>query len=185
MKKKILIPFTIILFLLTFNIACVPLGGGSGSEGPSPRLLTEADENIEVYFAPAQDIHQHIIDRYDHAQKFIHVAIYSLTKNEFADALIRAHQRGVEVKILIDKAQAGKTNEDERLEAAGIKVWRSKGSRLMHNKISIIDGSIVITGSYNYTKNASKNDENYVIIKDKEIGELFENRFQILLLKHR
>lgn len=185
MKKKILILFVFILFFLTFNMACAPLGGGSGSGGPSPRLLTEADENIEVYFAPAPDIHQHIIDRYDHAQKSIHVAIYSLTKDEFADALIRAHNRGVEVMVLVDKAQAGKTFEDEKLEAAGIKVWRSKGRQLMHNKISIIDDSIVITGSYNYTKNASKNDENYVIIKDKEIGEIFENRFQMLLLKHR
>ncbi len=64
-------------------------------------------EIIDIYFLPYQNAHLPIIELYDNAEKYIHLAIYSLTKDEFSEALIRAHRREVEVKVLIDKQQAG------------------------------------------------------------------------------
>lgn len=144
-------------------------------------------EVLGVYFAPDKDAHQPIIALYDGAERYIHLAIYSLTKDEFAEALIRAHKRGVEVKVLIDRVQAaGRYSDDEALERAGVQLRRSKGSGLMHNKFAVIDGIIIYTGSYNHTSNATlKNDENYIIIKDNDIAETYEKQFQKIWEKHK
>jgi phosphatidylserine/phosphatidylglycerophosphate/cardiolipin synthase-like enzyme len=142
---------------------------------------------LGIYFPPYKDAHMPIINLYDGAEKYIHLAIYSLTKDEFAEALTRAHKRGVEVKVLIDRIQAaGRYADDEKLEKAGVELRRSKGSGLMHNKFAIIDGIIIYTGSYNHTDNATtKNDENYIIIKDNDIAETYEKQFQKLWGKHK
>ena len=142
---------------------------------------------LGTYFPPYGDSHKPIIALYDNAEKSIHLAIYSLTKDEFAEALIRAHNRGVEVKVLIDRVQAaGKNADDEMLESAGIPLRRSKGSGVMHNKFAVIDGIIIYTGSYNHTDNATtKNDENYIIIKDRNVAETYETQFQKIWEKHK
>lgn len=144
-------------------------------------------EILGVYFAPDKNADKPIIKLYDNAEKYIHLAIYSLTKDEFSYALVRAHKRGVEVKVIIDKVQAGnKYADDEMLIKAGIPLRRSKGSGLMHNKFAVIDGNIIYTGSYNHTSNATtRNDENYIIIKDQEIAETYEKQFQKIWDKHK
>lgn len=146
-----------------------------------------AIEILGVYFPPYEDSHKPIIQLYDGAERYIHLAIYSLTNDEFAEALIRAHKRGVEVKVLIDRIQAaGRYADDEKLEKAGVELRRSKGSGLMHNKFAVIDGIIIYTGSYNHTSNATtRNDENYIIIKDQEIAETYEKQFQKIWEKHK
>jgi len=62
-----------------------------------------AAEILGVYFPPYKDSHLPIVKLYDSAEKYIHLSIYSLTKDEISQALISAHDRGVEVKVLIDK----------------------------------------------------------------------------------
>jgi phosphatidylserine/phosphatidylglycerophosphate/cardiolipin synthase-like enzyme len=152
-------------------------------------LLTAAfsAEILGIHFAPDKEVYKPIVALYDGAEKTIHLAIYSLTKDEFAEALIRAHNRGVEVKVLIDRVQAaGRYADDEMLVNAGVPLRRSKGSGLMHNKFAVIDGIIVYTGSYNHTSGATeRNDENYIIIKDKDIAETFEKQFQKIWEKHK
>lgn len=144
-------------------------------------------EILGVYFPPYKDSHLPIIKLYDDAEKYIHLAIYSLTKDEFSEALIRAHNRGVEVKVLIDKAQAGNQYaDDEKLENEGIEVRRDKAGGLMHNKFCVIDDLIIYTGSYNHSESATtKHDENYIIIKDIGIAHIYETQFQKLWEKHK
>jgi phosphatidylserine/phosphatidylglycerophosphate/cardiolipin synthase-like enzyme len=151
-----------------------------GSSSCAPKILG-------IYFPPYENSHKPIIQLYGNAEKYIHLAIYSLTKDEFAEALIRAHKRGIEVKVLIDKGQAvDRKADDETLEAAGIGLRRSKGDGSMHNKFAVIDGIIVYTGSYNHSDRATaKNDENYIIIRDKETARKYEAQFQKLWEKHK
>ena len=144
-------------------------------------------EIIGVYFPPYPDSYKPIVQLYDSAQRYIHLAIYSLTKDEIANALVSAHSRGVEVKVIIDNQQAGNQYaDDEMLESAGIQLRRDKISGMMHNKFCIIDDTIVYTGSYNHTQNATENnDENYIVIKDIGIAHIFETQFQKLWEKHK
>ena len=76
--------------------------------------------------------------------------------------------------------------KDEMLESAGIPLRRSNGRGSMHNKFCVIDGMIVYTGSFNHTNSATtRNDENYIVIKDKGIAETYEKQFQKLWEKHK
>ncbi len=108
-------------------------------------------------------------------------------KDEFTKPLTRANTRGVEAKVLIDKAQVGSQHaDDEKLEQAGIEVRRDKAGGLMHNKFCVIDDLIVYTGSYNHTDSAStKHDENYIVVKDIGIAHIYETQFQKLWEKHK
>lgn len=147
----------------------------------------KAAEVVAIHFCPSDTCHDPIIELYDAAKTSIHLAIYSLTKDEIADALVRAHNRGVKVKVLIDKAQAGNQYaDDETLEDAGIKVRRDKKAGFMHNKFAVIDGTIVYTGSYNHTDSATtKHDENYIILKGNDVVPIYEAQFQALWEKHQ
>ncbi|MFX0211216.1 MAG: phospholipase D-like domain-containing protein [Candidatus Hodarchaeota archaeon] len=148
MKKRLSFCLAVILVLFTIN--------------------NFGAEILGIYFPPCQNAHLPIIRLYDSAEKYIHLAIYSLTKDEFSEALIRGHGRGVEVKVLIDKAQAGNQYaDDEWLEYQSIEVRRDKTAGFMHNTFCVIDDLIVYTGSYNHTKSATiKHGENYIIIKE-------------------
>lgn len=135
-----------------------------------------------VYFSPnrgADDTVVGFIDRCDHT---LDAAVYSITHDQISDALIRAHQRGVVVRVLIDKAQAGnRYADDERMEAAGIEVRRDTQTGMMHNKMMIGDGKAVGTGSFNWTANASRrNAENFVILRLLYVVASFEVEFERL-----
>ena len=99
--------------------------------------------------------------------------------NEIADALILAHNRGVEVKVIFDYSQSKMDySVDEKLSDAGIEIKRSDGSGLMHNKFCIIDENVVMGGSFNYSVNADeKNDENLLVIYSEELAAKFLNEF--------
>jgi len=50
---------------------------------------------------------------------------------------------------------------------------------IAHNKVIIIDGETVITGSFNFTKAAEeKNAENLLVIRDKKLAELYIKNWQ-------
>ncbi|MCH7921987.1 MAG: phospholipase D family protein [Nitrospinae bacterium] len=137
---------------------------------------------LSVYFGPRQSIDKPLIAIFDNAQRSIHVAMFSFTLDSYADALIRAHERGVEVKVVLDKGQArGRGSDARKLEAAGIPVRYGAGSGLMHHKFSIVDGRLVTTGSYNATwRGTHRNNENVVVIVDQKVARSFEDEFRFL-----
>ena len=97
---------------------------------------------LGVYFGPRQSIDKPLIAIFDNARRSIHVAMFSFTLDSYADALIHAHERGVEVKVVLDKGQArGRGSDARKLEAAGIPVRYGAGSGLMHHKFSIVEGA--------------------------------------------
>ena len=101
---------------------------------------------------------------------------FSFTGAELAAKLRDLCKRGVAVRCLFDRGQAkNKASRDEYLHKIGAKVWISPNRRgKMHHKVFIIDGKTVITGSYNFSKNAeSKNDENILILRSEKIAALY------------
>lgn len=137
---------------------------------------------VSTYFSPKRGAADQVIGFIDRCNEFIDAAVYSITHDGIADALIRAHGRGVRVRILMDKSQAGlKSADDEKMEAAGIEIRRDTQTGLMHNKFVIGDGTAVATGSFNWTKNAdSRNAENFVILRLKYAIEDFQREFNEL-----
>jgi len=136
-------------------------------------------EKVEVFFCPQDDCANQLIREIDSSQKSIYIAIYSFTHDGIADSVIRARNRGVEVKVIFDYDQStNKSSDDERILAAGIPIARRNGSGYMHNKFTVIDGNFVATGSFNYSQNADEtNEENLVFIESKELASKFKADF--------
>lgn len=97
------------------------------------------------------------------------VQAYSFTSAPIAKALLDAHKRGVKVQVILDKSQRKeKYTEATLLSNQGIRVKIDAAHQIAHNKIIIIDGETVITGSLNFTKAAEgKNAENLLVIHDR------------------
>ena len=79
----------------------------------------------------------------------------------------------------MEKKQHNAFDEFAKLEHANIPVVWDTNKYNMHHKVFIIDSKTVITGSFNPTKNGEmNNDENILIIHDKEIAQQYEDEFE-------
>lgn len=137
---------------------------------------------VSTYFSPDRGADDIIIGFIDRCLETIDAAVYSLTHDGIRDALIRAHQRGVQIRLLVDNLQAaGRGSDFEALVAAGVDAITDKSSYAMHNKFVVGDSIAVITGSFNWSKNAADNNsENFVIVRLKYVIEDFQTEFDLL-----
>ena len=133
----------------------------------------------EVYFSLSDNPQKETIKNINQAEAFINIAMYIFTDREIALSLIKARERGVKVRLYLDKDQVDYRYSQSRfLVQKGIKTRISSNEYIMHNKFAIIDNRILLTGSYNWTFSANnRNDENLLIIDDPEIIEIFQNQF--------
>jgi phosphatidylserine/phosphatidylglycerophosphate/cardiolipin synthase-like enzyme len=125
-----------------------------------------------------------LISVIDSSKSTLDVAIYSLTKPDIVDAIKKAKKRGVNVRIISDKLQsAGKTQAEalKILGSAGIPIKVNSHSGLMHLKVVIADKKIATTGSYNYSANASTdNDEVLMVIRNATVAKSFSAEFDAM-----
>ena len=139
---------------------------------------------VEVYFSLYDDPESIIIKNIDNANSFINIAMYTFTDREIAQAILRAKDRGVDIKIYLDYSQVNAEYSKSRyfVNNAIIEDIRiSSNNYIMHNKFAVIDNKIVITGSYNWTASAGeRNDENLLVIDDKNIVKKYQNQFNNL-----
>ena len=137
---------------------------------------------VSTYFSPRRGTDDVLVGFIDRCSKSIDVAVYAITHKDIIDALIRAYNRGVSIRVLMDKVQAGSPySGDELLESAGLCVSRDRKAGSMHNKFVIGDGCAVGTGSFNWTKSAvNRNAENFVIIRLKYVVRQFQDEFEDL-----
>ncbi len=121
-----------------------------------------------------------MVDLIDRAKHRIHVAVFTFTSDVLAEALIRAHMRGVEVLVVLELDQASvRGSEYGRLISSGVNVRVDGNPSLMHHKFMVIDDMIVVTGSYNWSAAAEdRNDENIVVIVSEAINSSYEREFQ-------
>jgi phosphatidylserine/phosphatidylglycerophosphate/cardiolipin synthase-like enzyme len=153
---------------------------GAYSPAGTPNREVEID-NVEVenYFAPEDGALSRLVELINGAEESIYFLTYSFTTDELAEAVLSAKARGVEVQGVMDKGQAANAGgEFDRFVANGIDVHLDGEDGNMHNKVLIIDGEIVVTGSYNFSANAEKrNDENLLVIHDAEIASEYLEEF--------
>jgi len=133
---------------------------------------------LGIYFSPRGGSEDEIIDWIGKANSSIHILIYSFTLDSIGDALVNAKSRGVDVKIVFEKGQVTVHSEYQRLRAAGIFVRNDTNPNYMHNKVMIVDGVIVATGSFNWTAHAEEeNNENLLVIRSTYIATVYEEEF--------
>jgi phosphatidylserine/phosphatidylglycerophosphate/cardiolipin synthase-like enzyme len=155
----------------------------AGREAPSPAHqpptvaasppATRPD--IEVYFSPKGGCADAIVREINSAKSNIYMQAYSFTSLPIAKALVAANNRDVLVKVVLDKSQrTEKYSSADFLAHEHVMVFIDAKHAIAHNKIMIIDRHTVITGSFNFTKEAEEhNAENLLIIHDKAMAEKY------------
>lgn len=150
-----------------------------------------------VYFTPFEDAGRAVVQeikkvtqakQQDPAGRHtIHAAIYNINDWRITDALIQAHQAGVELRLLIDgrklRPSATWQTEDDRLLAAGVPLCgvRYRGRGAMHMKFALFDGRRLATGSFNWELGSStENHENMVLTDAPELVAAYARRFVAL-----
>jgi phosphatidylserine/phosphatidylglycerophosphate/cardiolipin synthase-like enzyme len=138
-----------------------------------------ADE-ISVCFTPGQNCTQQIVNVINNTQKTLLIQAYQFTSFPIEKAVVSAKQRGVDVKIILDKSQYNQRKYSSSIffNDAGIPVWIDYKPNIAHNKIMISDGDKIITGSFNFSKNAQdKNAENLLVIHDSDLAQKYTKNF--------
>jgi len=137
--------------------------------------------NLKVYFSPRGGIEDKIVNLINSANSEIEFEMYAFTSRDIADALIDKKSIGLDVKGVLDETWSDNNSYSkyDYLKDNGVDVLKDGNDYTLHDKVMIIDSSIVITGSYNYTKSAnSKNAENLVVLYDSYIASKYDSEFE-------
>jgi phosphatidylserine/phosphatidylglycerophosphate/cardiolipin synthase-like enzyme len=154
--------------------------GESLSDTPYP-FFEIGDSLVEVYFLPDDGVSDRIVELISQAESSISFMAYSFTSDPIGEAMIQRAADGISVRGVIDEGRATAETGAEypAFLEAGLDVRLDGITGLMHNKVIILDGSIVITGSYNFTRSAEeKNDENCIIVHDAAIARQYQQEFE-------
>jgi len=139
----------------------------------------------EAYFSPGEDCPRAIGRLLADAGKTADICVFTITDDRLADAILDAHRRGVAVRIITDDAKAEDLGSDvERFDRSGIPTRVDRSPFHMHHKFAILDGERMLTGSYNWTRGASRdNEENLIVTNDPRFLAPFVGTFNRLWAK--
>ncbi len=159
--------FASVLVMLAASVSCTP--------APAAPSAT-----IETCFAPESDCAALAVRAIDHAKREILVGAYGLTTGAgIVEALLRAHQRGVEVKLIADKrTPCGRNSGIDPLASAGVPVWIDHRARIAHAKTMVIDGAVTLNGSYNWTRGASANSEDLNLVASPAVADAYASHWR-------
>jgi phosphatidylserine/phosphatidylglycerophosphate/cardiolipin synthase-like enzyme len=155
-------------------------GPDVGPETPHPSVTLDGTQ-LEIYFSPEDGVATKILNLIQAAQESIYFMAYSFTSNKLGEAIIQKAADGLTVAGVMDDDQINSNlgTEYDPFMQAGLDVRRDGNAGLMHHKVMIIDRSIVITGSYNFSNSAEeRNDENVVVIHNAEAAAQYLGEFQ-------
>jgi phosphatidylserine/phosphatidylglycerophosphate/cardiolipin synthase-like enzyme len=135
---------------------------------------------IMPIFSP--DNGNEIINILNNAEKSIDIEMYVFSSEELLETLKRAHERGVKIRIILEKRVVSDENKKmfNALQSSGIEVrWASKVFTLTHAKFIIVDGKKVVVGSHNFSDRALNfNREASVLLERTNVVEYFKNIFE-------
>lgn len=137
---------------------------------------------LGLYFTPPSDAAKAVIEAIEQSHTEVLVQAYGFTHAAMAQALTRAHARGVKVQVLLDeKSEFTNRYVIDLLREANVPMRLDGQHAIAHNKVMIIDMQTVITGSYNFTNAAqSRNAENLLVLGSAELALNYKNNW----LKH-
>jgi phosphatidylserine/phosphatidylglycerophosphate/cardiolipin synthase-like enzyme len=148
------------------------------ADTPNPSVTIDGTR-VEAWFAPDDGVAARLVELIDEAQSRVDFLAFTFTSDTLAEALLRAAERGVTVRGVIELDQVEAAGSDyARMRQAGIDVRQDSNPGTMHHKLLLIDDGVVATGSYNFTRSAEEsNDENVVILFSPEAAVELESEF--------
>ena len=168
-RHSVITAIAITVILLAFSQAT------AGTEPTNTVPMT-----AEVFFSPGGGCTAAVVSELDRAKSNVLVQAYSFTSAAIAKALVDAHKRGVLVRVILDKSnQTDKYSAADFVAHSGIPTLIDSEHAIAHCKVMVIDGGIVITGSFNFTRAAEEhNAENLLVIQSTALAAKYGKNWQ-------
>jgi phosphatidylserine/phosphatidylglycerophosphate/cardiolipin synthase-like enzyme len=156
--------------------------GGQFSRGPSnpdAQTVTLGDTPIQVLFSPEDKAMSYVVSLVESAERSIRFMAFSFTDDALTDAMLSRAKAGVSVQGIIESRGSETIYGALRpLFCAGLPVRQDGNKYTFHHKVIVVDGSIVVTGSFNFSANANNdNNENMLILENPQIAALYLQEF--------
>lgn len=147
----------------------------------SAREVSASSVSVDVWYAPEDRPLQRAVGIYERATQYIYVAVYGMTFPPAVKALLAAHKRGVDVRIITDRQRLNDPKQRAAMTAlreAGVPVKVNRHDGLMHLKQVVIDDRINMNGSMNHTGSGNRyNDERLDVIRDRDLSVKARDKF--------
>ncbi|MGM3273763.1 phospholipase D family protein [Ralstonia sp. 24A2] len=166
--------------------AALAFSAGGIAQARNTPPVQPAKGTVQAAFTPDDDIEGLLADAIDQAREQVLVQAYLLSNKAITRALLAAHQRGVDVRVLADREQMTRSGGSRvpEIANAGIPVWLEVRYKNAHNKVIVVDprGShpVLVTGSFNFTQTAQRgNAENVLIVRgDADLAQRYAANWQ-------
>ncbi|HQV92977.1 MAG TPA: phospholipase D-like domain-containing protein [Anaerolineales bacterium] len=155
-------------------------GENTTPETPHPTLTIDSTR-VDTFFSPDDGVASQIATVLSGAEESIYFLAFSFTSNDLGDIVREKAEDGLTVKGVMDEEQVSSNQgtEYDPFKQADLDVRIDGIEGQMHHKVFIIDGSIVVIGSYNFSQAAeTRNDENTLIIYNEAIAQQFMLEFE-------
>jgi len=135
--------------------------------------------SISVRFGAEDEVAAYLADLLESAQTQIRFMAFAFTHDDMGSAMLARAQSGVDVSGIFEtRGSETEYSELTALYCSSIPVRQDGNSNTFHHKVIIIDGHILVTGSFNFSKNADEsNDENIVIVDNADIAAAYLEEF--------
>lgn len=177
MRQTLRCPVSLWLIAVTMLTIGVPVASTHAQSAT-------AAGSVSVYFTPQDHPGDAVVRAFARAHRQILAAMYEFTLSDVANALIAAQARHLDVWLILDQsATTERGSQYFRLaQALGSHLRARAGlngaSGIVHNKFAVVDGTQVLTGSFNWTYSAEdRNWENLVIIDSPPLAQTYAQQF--------
>ena len=148
----------------------------------SPTSQADVEILNDEYLFPS------LISEINNAEESVHLIVFQMINyDDYPDsqsnllirALVRAQERGVDVKIITDGALFDNKDNYEYLKELGLNVKSDAEDKVTHNKLIIIDSKKVFVGSSNWSYHSlAENHESNILVTDSKVAREFEDYFE-------
>lgn len=136
----------------------------------------------EAHFSPGEDCRRQLLDLLVAARKTLDISVFTISDDRLSDAIIAAHKRGIQVRLITDNDKALDQGSDiARLIAYGVDVRMDNTANHMHHKFAVVDKRILVNGSFNWTRSATDyNQENILVTNEPKLVAAYFSEFESL-----
>lgn len=135
-----------------------------------------------VYFSPGDTCLRRLRELMRGCRQTLDVCVFTIADDRLSDEILACHARGVAVRVISDDDKRHDTGSDiEPLRTRGVPVRLDDSPYHMHHKFALFDGRLLANGSFNWTRSATvNNDENLVVSDDANLVRVFGQQFETL-----
>lgn len=142
--------------------------------------FTEGDTEVSILFASEGNVIEAVGNAVREAESDVRFMTFVFSSDSLAEAMLEMIDKGINIQgVFENRNSTASWSQMPPLHCAGAHVRQDGNRYVLHHKVIIIDDNTVVTGSFNFSGNASQsNDENLVIIKNKDIAKLYIDEWQ-------